>query len=282
MNNFRTWLLMAILTMLLVSIGGLIGGGSGMALFFIFALVMNMVSYFYSDKIAVAMTRSKPVSESESPELYQSLRHLSLRAGIPMPRVYLTPSNQPNAFATGRNPKNAVVAVTQGLLDIMNRSELNGVLAHELAHIKNRDILIGSIAASIAGAVMMLANIARYSMLFYGGRNDRNNGGSAVALIAVSILAPIAALIVQMAISRSREYQADARGSNIAGNPIGLANALIKLDEASKRVPMQVSPASAHMFIINPFSGRSLMSLFSTHPSVESRIKRLHELADIA
>lgn len=282
MNNFRTWLLLGALTMLLVLIGGVIGGRSGMMLFFVFALIINMVSYYYSDKIAITMTRSKPVSESEAPELYQSIRSLSSNAGIPMPRIYLTPSNQPNAFATGRNPNNAVVAVTQGLLNIMNRPELDGVLAHEIAHVKNRDILIGSIAASIAGAIMMLANMARYSMLFFGGRDDRNNAGGAVALIVVSILAPIAALIVQMAISRSREYQADASGAQIAGNPMGLANALIKLDQGVKRIPMEVSPATAHMFIMNPLSGRSLLNLFSTHPSVESRVKKLHELAGTA
>lgn len=252
-----------------------------MMAFFIFALVMNMVSYYYSDKIAVKMTRSKPLGESEAPDLYRSVRNLSSNAGIPMPRVYLTPSNQPNAFATGRNPKNAVVAVTQGLLDLMNRSELEGVLAHEIAHIKNRDILIGSIAAAMAGAIMMVASMARYSMMF-GGRGSRNNANGAIALIMIAVLAPIAALIVQMAISRSREYQADKSGAEIAGNPMGLANALTKLDQSIKRIPMEVSPATAHMFIMNPLSGRSLMNLFSTHPSVESRVNKLNELAAIA
>lgn len=281
MNNFRTWLLMGALTVLLVSIGGMVGGRGGMIVFLGFALVMNFVSYYHSDKIAIRMTKSKELTPGEAPDLHQMVRGLSQRAGIPMPRIFLTPSNQPNAFATGRNYDKAVVAVTQGLMDIMDRSELEGVIAHELAHIKNRDILIGSIAASIAGAVMIIADVARFSAMFFGGRDNDNNGG-VIGIIAISVIAPMAALVVQMAISRSREYQADRSGAEIAGNPNGLANALLKLEQSSKRVPMEVSPAAAHMFIINPLSGRALASLFSTHPSVDSRVQRLYELGGVA
>lgn len=281
MNNFRTWLLMGALTILLVSIGGMVGGRGGMIVFLGLALVMNFVSYYHSDKIAIKMTKSKELTPAEAPDLFQMVRGLSQRAEIPMPRIFLTPSNQPNAFATGRNYDKAVVAVTQGLMDIMDRSELEGVIAHELAHIKNRDILIGSIAASIAGAVMIIADVARFSAMFFGGRDNDNNGG-VIGIIAMSVIAPMAALVVQMAISRSREYQADRSGAEIAGNPNGLANALLKLEQSSKRVPMEVSPAAAHMFIINPLSGRSLASLFSTHPSVDSRVQRLYELSGIA
>lgn len=282
MNNFRTWVLMAGLTMILVFLGGLVGGRSGMIIFFGLALLMNFVSFYQSDKIAVAMTRSKQLDEGQAPELIEIVNSLSKRAGIPMPRIFLTPSNQPNAFAAGRNPERAVVAVTQGLVNLMNRSELEGVIAHELAHIKNRDILIGSVAASIAGAVMMIASMARFSAMFFGGRDSEDNAGGMIGLLAVAIVAPIAAMVVQMAISRSREYEADKVGADISGSPIGLANALLKLDQTSKRVPMEVSPATAHMFIINPLSGRSFAGLFSTHPSVDSRVKKLNELAGLA
>lgn len=281
MNNFRTWLLMGALTAMLVLIGGMVGGRGGMILFFGIALIMNFVSYYYSDKIAVRMTKSKELSRDEAPELFDMVSSLSTRAGIPMPRVFLTPSSQPNAFATGRNYQKAVVAVTQGLMDLMNRSELEGVIAHELAHIKNRDILIGSIAASIAGAVMIIADMARFSAMFFGGRDNEDNGGI-IGILAISIMAPIAAMIVQMAISRSREYQADRSGAEIAGNPMGLANALLKLEGASKRAPMDISPAAAHMFIVNPLSGRALAGLFSTHPAVDSRVQKLYELVGLA
>lgn len=280
MNNFKTWMLMSALMVILVFLGQLIGGSQGMIIFFAFGLIMNFVSYFYSDKIAVAMTRSKKAEESQVPELFTVIRNLSQRADIPMPKVYITPSSQPNAFATGRGPGKAVVAVTDGLLRLVNRTELEGVIAHELAHVKNRDILIGSIAAAIAGAVMMIANMARFSALFFG-RDDEDSAGGLIGILAISIIAPIAAMIVQMAISRSREYQADISGADIAGNPLGLADALLKLNSAAKQVPMNVSPASAHMFIVNPLAGRSFINLFSTHPSIENRVERLRSMAGI-
>lgn len=275
-NTFRTAVLLAALTVLIMLVGQVLGGRQGMMIAFFFAAIMNLGSYWFSDKIVLAMYRAKPVSEAQAPQLYRIVRQLALQAGLPMPRITLIPSDSPNAFATGRNPEHAVVAVTQGILRLLDENELRGVLAHELAHIKHRDILIGSVAATLAGAIMMLANMARWAALFGGfGSRDDDNGGGMIGLIAMSILAPLAAMLIQMAISRSREYAADASGASYAGSPVGLARALEKISTASRRTPMKAEPATAHMFIMNPLSGRSLMSLFSTHPPVEKRIERL-------
>jgi heat shock protein HtpX len=269
MNNMiKTTLLLGALTGLLVAVGSVIGGRGGMMIAFFFAVVLNFGSYWFSDRIVLAMYRASPVTESDDPELYSIVRNLATRAGLPMPRVYRIPQPMPNAFATGRNPENAVVAVTDGIRSLLNADELSGVIGHELAHIGHRDILISSIAATIAGAIMILSRF----LLFFGGRDEDSNP---VAAIATMILAPIAAVIIQMAVSRSREYQADQTGARIAGNPDSLASALEKLTAASKRVPMASNPATSHMFIVKPFSGKSLFSLFSTHPPVEKRVERL-------
>jgi heat shock protein HtpX len=279
-NNFRAWLLMGLLTALLVLIGGLIGKQSGAFFFFLIALLMNLTGYYFSDKIAIAMTRSQPVSESEAPELYNIIRNLTVRAGMPMPRVYRTPSAQPNAFATGRNPAHAAVAVTDGLLRILNRQEIEGVLAHELAHIKNRDVLIGSIAAALAGAITMIANIMQWGLFFGFGRDDEEGSGllGLAGTLLMIILAPIAATLIQLAISRSREFQADALGARIAGQSSGLANALLKLESSASRIPMQVNPATSHLFIVNPLSGETFARLFSTHPPISERVRRLRQI----
>lgn len=279
MSNFKVWLLMGALSIILVLIGGAVGGRSGAMLFFLISLGMNFFSYYFSDKVAISMTRSQPVSEEEAPELYDMVRRLTQRAGLPMPRLYITPSPQPNAFATGRNPAHSAVAVTEGLLHLLNRSELEGVLAHELAHIKNRDVLVGTIAAAFAGAITMIANIIQWGAIFGMGRgDDEEGGGSFIGSILLAIIAPIAAMIIQMAISRSREYMADETGARIAGNTGGLANALLKLENAAHRIPMQVNPATSHLFIVNPLSGQSVARLFSTHPPISERVKRLGEM----
>ncbi len=278
MNNFKIFLLMGILSVILVLIGGAVGGNNGAALFFLISLAMNFFSYYFSDKIAIKMTGSQPVSKEEAPELYNIVGGLAKRAGLPMPRLYITPSTQPNAFATGRNPEHAAVAVTKGLLQILNRSELEGVLAHELAHIKNRDVLLGTIAATFAGAIAMIANIIKWGAIFGMGRDDNEGGGNFIGAIALAIIAPLAAMIIQMSISRSREYQADASGAQFAGSAGGLANALLKLENAARRVPMQVNPATSHLFIVNPLSGASVARLFSTHPPIEERVKRLSNM----
>ncbi len=275
MSSTRTALLLGALTLLIVWLGNLFGGQQGMILAFLLAMAMNGLSYWYSDKIVLRMYRAREVTPQEAPELYSMVHGLAGKAGIPMPRLYVIPGDSPNAFATGRNPEHAVVAVTEGLLRLMNRDELEGVLAHELAHVKNRDILIGSIAATLAGAVMVLASMARWSAILGGGRED-NRGVGGFGLILMSILAPIAALLIQMAVSRTREYQADASGARLTGQPEGLARALEKLGAYSKRLPMQnAKPATAHMFIVNPLTGRSLTSLFATHPPIEERVARL-------
>jgi heat shock protein HtpX len=276
-NWFKTTLLMGALTLLIVFIGRLFGGQQGMVIAFLLAMGMNFFSYWFSDKLVLKMYRATEVTPAQAPELYQIVQEVAQRAGLPMPRVYTIPQESPNAFATGRNPEHAAVAVTQGLLKLMNRDEIMGVLSHEMAHVRNRDILIGSIAATMAGAVMILASMARWSALFGGGFSSSSDDreGGALGLIAMSILAPIAAMLIQMAISRSREYQADATGARFAGQPYGLASALQKLGAYSKRLPMNASPSTAHMFIVNPLSGRSLMNLFSTHPPLEDRIARL-------
>jgi heat shock protein HtpX len=281
-NIFKTGLLLGLLTALLVLIGAMLGGRQGMMIAFVFAAGMNFFSYWFSDKIVLKMHRAVEASPNRNPELYGIVQGLSQNAGIPMPRVFIIPDQSPNAFATGRNPEHAVVAVTEGLLGLMKKEEITGVIAHELAHVKNRDILIGSIAATMAGAVMILANMARWAALFGGGGNNDGERSGVVGMIVLSILAPLAALMVQMAVSRSREYHADATGARISGNPSGLASALEKLGAYSKRLPMKkADPSSAHMFIVNPLSGRSMASLFSTHPPIEERIARLRGRAPV-
>lgn len=278
-NRIRTTLLLGLLTGLILVIGQMIGGRDGMVVALFAAAAMNFFSYWFSDRIVLRLYGAREVGPAEAPELYGMVQELCRRANLPMPRVYLIPSEAPNAFATGRNPEHAAVAVTEGLLRLMNREELAGVLAHELAHVRNRDILIGSIAATLAGAILMLANMARWAALFGGGRRDEEGGGAGgLGLILTAILAPIGALLIQMAISRSREYLADATGASFTGSPEGLARALEKLGAWSRRIPMNAEPATAHMFIVNPLSGRSLMSLFSTHPPLEERIARLRGL----
>lgn len=278
MNTLKVWLLMGALSILLVLLGNAIGGQSGAMLFFIIAMAMNFFSYFYSDKIVIKMTGSYPVSEAEAPELYAMVRKLSQRAGIPMPKLYVTPSDQPNAFATGRNPANSAVAVTEGIMRLLNRSEIEGVLAHELAHIKNRDVLVGTIAAALAGAITMVANAFQWTAIFGMGRSDDEEGGSLAGGLLMAFLAPIAAMIIQMAISRSREYMADATGAQIARTADGLSNALLKLESAAHRIPMAVNPAASHLFIVNPLSGASLIKLFSTHPPIQDRVARLRNI----
>ena len=280
-NKIRTTILLAAMTAIIIWIGQLFGGKQGMIIAFLIAAGMNFFSYWYSDKIVLKMYRAKEVSPQQAPEVYEMVQTLSRNAGLPMPKLCVIPKEAPNAFATGRNPEHAVVAVTQGLLNIMDRDEVMGVLAHELAHVKNRDILIGSIAATMAGAIMVLASMARWSAIFGGGgSSDDEGGGGAIGLIAMSILAPFAAMIIQMAISRSREYLADSTGAGFAGNPEGLARALEKLGRYSKKIPMDANPSTAHMFIVNPLSGRSLMGLFSTHPPLEERVARLRGYPD--
>ena len=276
-NTFKTFILLAGLTVLLLLIGQALGGRSGLYFALFMALVMNMVGYWFSDKIALAMSGAKEVSINEAPDLHQMIEKLAVQAGLPKPRVYIIPQDTPNAFATGRNPEHAAVAVTQGILRILRPAELEGVLAHELAHIRNRDILISSTAAVIAGAISYLATMAQWGAFLGMGRNDddEGGGGNIVGVIVMAIVAPLAAMLIQMAISRSREYQADATGARIihAGQP--LANALLKLEESNKQIPMQVNPAQAQMYIVNPLSATGITRLFSTHPPIEERVARL-------
>jgi len=275
-NTFKTAFLLTLLTLLLMFIGRAFGGQNGMLLALGIAVVMNFVSYLYSDKIALAMYRAQPVTREQLPRAYQTVERLTQKIGIPMPKIYVIPTDSPNAFATGRNPQHASVAVTEGILNLLNDEELEGVLAHELGHVNNRDILISSVAATIAGAITMLASMGRWAMIFggMGGRDDRDRGGGIGALLML-ILAPIAASLIQLAVSRSREYQADATGAHFTGNPYALASALAKLDAYSRRLPMQATPSTAHLFIIQPLLGMSLGSLFSTHPPIAKRIERL-------
>jgi heat shock protein HtpX len=270
MNTFKTFLLMAVLTVALVFLGGFVGGQTGALIALILAGGMNFVSYFFSDRIVLKMYRAREVEREEAPELYDIVEHLSRRAGLPMPRVAILPQDQPNAFATGRNPEHAVVAATQGILKILDRDELEGVMAHELAHVKHRDILISSVAATLAGAIMYVSRFG----LFFGG--NRNRGGGGILTLVVVLLAPIAAMFVKSAISRSREFAADQGGAEISGKPRALASALRKLEAVSKQVPMEGNPATSHMFIVHPFrGGGALLRLFSTHPATDARVERL-------
>lgn len=280
-NSLKTAVLLAALTGLIILIGNYFGGQQGMIIAFGFAVVMNFGSYWFSDKIVLAMYRAKEVSPQEAPEVHAAVDELVARAGIPKPRVCIIDSDSPNAFATGRNPQHAAVAVTRGIMRLLDREELKGVLAHELAHVRNRDILIGSVAATLAGVIMMMARMAQFAAFFGGGsRDSEGRGGNALGLLVMAILAPLAAMLIQMAISRSREYLADSSGAALTGNPYGLASALEKLQRASQRVPLeQAGQATAHLFIVNPLSGRSLMNLFSTHPPIEERVRRLRGLS---
>jgi heat shock protein HtpX len=279
MNNFKTVVLMVTLTLMLVFIGAFLGGKSGMTFALIIAFAMNFIAYWFSDKIVLKMYGAREVTEAEAPELYQVVAGLSQKANLPMPKVYIIDQEQPNAFATGRNPNKGAVAVTTGIMKILSREELEGVIAHELSHIKHRDILIGTIAATIAGAISYLAQMAQWAAIFGGGRNDEERGGSPIAAIVMMIVGPIAAMLVQMAISRSREYGADKGGALITGNPLYLAKALKKLELASHKIPMAANPATSHMFIVNPLSGGGLVKLFSTHPPIEERIARLEAMS---
>lgn len=277
-NTFKTVLLLGALTGLLVVFGDYFGGTQGMMIAFLFALLMNFGSYWYSDKIVLAMYRAREVTETEAPELVRMIRSLSQRAQLPMPKVYVVPVATPNAFATGRNPEHAAVAVTEGILQIMDYEQLEGVVAHELGHIKNRDTLISAVAATLAGVIMMLAYMARWAAIFgVGGRDDDERGG-VLGLLLMSLLAPLAAVIIQMAISRTREFVADATGARLTKKPYALASALERLQAAAERIPLNANPATSHLFIVNPLSGRSFLRLFSTHPPVEERVKRLRAL----
>lgn len=281
MNSLKTALLLGGLTGLLLLIGGYFGGKGGMVIAFIFAVVMNFGAYWFSDKLILRMYSAQEVTPGQAPELYSLVKDLAMKASLPVPKVYIIPEDTPNAFATGRDEHHAVVAVTEGIMRILNRDELEGVLAHELTHIKNRDMLIGSIAATLAGAIVMLANMAQWAAIFGGASRDDEDGGGVIGLIFMAILAPLAATIIQMAISRSREYMADDGGARISGKPYGLASALEKLSRSSQAVPMDANPSTAHLFIVNPLSGRALMNLFSTHPPIEERIARLRSMRPV-
>jgi heat shock protein HtpX len=279
MNTTKTVVLMVGLTVLLVLIGGAFGGRQGMIMAFMFASVMNIFSYWFSDKIVLRMYGAREVSEADAPVLYSVTRDNAMKMNMPMPKVYIIPSDAPNAFATGRNPNHAAVAATEGILKLLTKEELSGVMAHEMGHVRNRDILIGTIAATIAGAISMLAHMAQWAMIFGGGRRDGDEGaGGMIGGILMIILAPIAAALIQMAISRSREYEADATGARISGNPLALASALKKLHAGTQRIPMNANPATAHMFIVNPLRGGGFVKLFSTHPPMEERIARLEAM----
>jgi len=278
MNTLKTVFLMTLMMMLFMLMGSLIGGQSGLMMAFAFSLVLNFGSYWFSDKIVLAMYRAKQVTRSEAPILYDVVEKLSQKANLPMPKVYIINDETPNAFATGRNPNNAAVAATSGILRILNRDELEGVMAHELAHVQNRDILIGTITATLVGTITFIARMAGWAAMF-GGRSSDDDNGNAFYSLALMILAPIVAVMIQLAISRSREFGADAGGAAISGKPLALASALGKLNNMNNRFPMDVNPSSAHMFIVNPLSGKSLMKIFSTHPPVEERIQRLDEIA---
>ena len=276
-NWLKTMVLFVALAAVLMLIGGAVAGRTGIAVALLISLAINFFSYWFSDRMVLAAYHAKELSEAEAPRVHAIVAQLSQTAHIPKPKIYRIPDDSPNAFATGRNPQHAVVAVTDGIMQLLDEEELKGVLGHELGHVIHRDILIGTVAAAIASAIMFIASIARWGLIFggYGGRN--RNDSNPLALLVAAIVAPLAALLIQMAISRSREYGADEEGAHLAGNPYGLANALKKLQTVSMRVPLQATPATAHMFIVKPFTGRSLMNLFSTHPPIEKRIARLME-----
>ncbi len=281
-NLMKTGVLLAALTVLVVLIGGALGGQNGMVMAFVLAMVMNFGSYWFSDRIVLAMYRAQPVNEAQAPGLYRIVRTLATRAGMPMPRVYLLPEETPNAFATGRNPQHAAVAVTEGIMRVMSEEELEGVLAHELSHVQNRDTLIMAIAATLAGAITYMAHMAQWAMIFGGGRRDSDEdggGGGVMGGLLMIVLAPIAATLIQLAVSRSREFQADASGAQMAGQPWGLAKALEKLEAASKMAPMHATPATAHLFIVNPLTGGGWTTLFSTHPPIAERVARLRAMS---
>jgi heat shock protein HtpX len=279
MNNLKTMVLMVTLTLMLVFIGALLGGKSGMTVALIIAFAMNFITYWFSDKIVLRMYGAQEVSEAEAPELYSMVKRLALHAILPMPKIYLIDKEQPNAFATGRNPQKGAIALTTGIMKILTREELEGVIGHELSHIRHRDILVGTVAATIAGAISYLAQMAQWAMIFGGRRDEEGQGANPISALVMMIVGPIAAMLVQMAISRSREYGADVGGARIAGNPSSLANALRKLHAASQKIPMEANPATSHMFIVNPLSGGGLLRLFSTHPPIEERISRLEAMA---
>lgn len=280
MNGFKTVILMTIMMVLFLFVGNILGGEKGMMIAFVFSLLMNLGSYWFSDKIVLAMYRAQQVSRESQPQLYDIVENLASKAELPMPKVYIMNNPTPNAFATGRNPQNSAVAVTTGIMSILNREELEGVIAHELSHIKHRDILVGTIAATLVGTITLIARMAGYAAMFGGSSRDDNRGGNVFYELALLIIAPIAAVLIQLAISRSREYMADESGAKISGKPMGLANALNKLNQANKMLPMaNAGTSSAHMFIVNPLSGKSMMKLFSTHPPIEERIERLKEIA---
>jgi heat shock protein HtpX len=279
MNTFKSTLLLVVLMLFLIFVGDWVGGQNGMVVAFLISVAMNFTAYFFSDKIALKMYRAQPVTREELPRAYQVVERLAAKDGLPMPKIYVIPSESPNAFATGRNPQHASVAVTHGILSLLNDEELEGVLAHELGHVKNRDILTSSIAATLAGAITLIARMGYWTSFFGGyggggGRRDRNGGG--IGALLMIILAPIAASLIQLAISRSREYEADATGAHTTGNPYALASALQKLDDYSRRIPMLASPSNAHLFIVAPLLGSGgFGNLFSTHPPIKERIKRL-------
>lgn len=278
MNVFKTTLLLTLLTLLLVLIGRMIAGMQGMLVAFCFALILNMVSYWYSDKIVLSMYRAREITYSQDPRVFEIVKRLATEAHLPMPKIYLIPSQALNAFATGRNPQHAAVALTQGILDLLKDDELEGVLAHELSHVKNKDILISSVAATLAGAIFLLANIARFGAIF-GGIGGRKRNGNLIGLLIISIVAPLAALLIQLAISRSEEFRADKKGALLSKKPLSLVSALEKLQTMSQRKPMAANPATAHMFIVNPLNGKGVTALFSTHPPIEQRVKRLEKIA---
>jgi heat shock protein HtpX len=282
MSMFKTTVLLAALTGLIMLIGGMVGGRSGLQIAFVFAIGMNFFSYWFSDKMVLRAYGAQPLDASSAPELYSIVSELAQSAGIPTPRLYLIDSDTPNAFATGRNPRHAAVAVTRGIMRICTREELKGVLGHELSHVLNRDILISSVAATLAGVIMMIGSMARWGAMFggFGGRDDGERGNGLIELIVMAVLAPLAATMIQLAISRTREYAADTSGAHLAHNPLLLANALRKLEMANERLPMaDATPATAHLFIVNPLGGGLFSRLFSTHPPLEERIRRLEEMA---
>lgn len=279
-NTLKTGLLLAVLTALFLLIGDVVGGQNGMVMAFGLAVLMNFGAYWFSDKIVLRMYGAREVSEAEAPQLHAAVRRLSLAAGVPMPKVYIIPTDSPNAFATGRNPEHAAVAATEGILRMLSADELEGVLAHEMAHVRNRDILIGTVAATLAGAVMMLARFAQFAAIFGGGGRDRDDDrGGLLGMLFLAIVAPIGAMLIQMAVSRSREYLADESGAKFCGKPLSLARALEKISGISREVPMDATPATAHMFIVSPLTGGGLLSLFSTHPPMEKRVERLRAMA---